>query len=71
MRKIIGILLLIADLAVVPIALVYYVLYVLDLLCGCAETKGHFGTEFADYNRIVFDNIEERIQSHRERILGD
>lgn len=70
MRRFIGILLLIADLSIIPILIGYYVLYTLDLLYGCAVTKGHFKTEFADYNRIVLDNIEERIQSHKDRIFG-
>lgn len=71
MRKIIGILFVIADLMMIPMLIVYYILLTIDLLYGCATSKGNFNNEFADFNKIVFDKIEERIQTHKDRILGD
>lgn len=71
MYKIIGILLLIADIVMIPMLLIYYVLYTIDLLYGCANDKGNFKNEFADFNKIVIDNVIYRINEHKERILGD
>lgn len=71
MRKIIGTLFVIADLMILPMLLVYYILLTVDLLYGCATSKGNFNKEFADFNKVVIDNINERIQTHKDRILGD
>ena len=70
MRRIIGILLLIVDLSILPALAAYYILLVTDLLYGCATSKGDFKNEFADFNEIVISNIIDRIETHKERILG-
>lgn len=70
MRKIIGVLLLITDLSILPALIVYYILLSTDLLYGCAMSKGNFKMEFEDFNKQVKDNIVDRIEAHKERIMG-
>ena len=36
---------------------------------GCAMDKGNFKMEFKDFNKQVKDNIIDRIETHKERIL--
>jgi len=69
MRRIIGILLLIMDLTILPALLAYYILLSMDLMYGCAMDKGNFKMEFKDFNKQVKDNIIDRIETHKERIL--
>lgn len=69
MRKIIGILFVIADLMMIPISLVYYILLTMDLLYECAIGEGGFNKEYADFNKIVIKIIKVRIKTHRDRIL--
>lgn len=70
MRRIIGILLLIVDLSILPALIAYYILLITDLLYGCATSNGNFINELKDFNKIVISNIEDRIDTHKERILG-
>lgn len=70
MRRIIGLLLFILDLAMLPAFGMYYVLLVLDLLCGCKATKADVKAELIDFNDIVKVTIENRIDDHKCRIFG-
>ena len=70
MRKVLGLILLLIDVSILPALLAYYVIFSIDLLYGCAMTKGKFQKEFNDFNEIVEKKIKTRLDTYKELILG-
>lgn len=70
MRRIVGVLLLILDISMIPAFIMYYVLFLLDLICGCISAKSDIKTEIRDYHEIVSVTIKSRIDDHIDRIVG-
>lgn len=70
MRRILGIMLLLIDIAMLPMLIARYIVLSVDLLFACAMTKGQFKKEFADYNDIVRIKLRARLYQHKGLILG-
>ena len=68
MNKILSLSFIITDLMKAPIIFIQFIIMTIDLLWGCANTKGNFKKEFADYTEISINKLKERLNMYGELI---
>ena len=68
MHKVLMWLLLVLDIILIPVWLLYYMIFAIDLLCSCINSKEVFKDEIKDFNKVVIEHIKNRIDVHKEHL---